>query len=288
MKLFIQGMGIFCAFTVMALPPTEIIDTSVSNTNKDVEIKARDRSAVNTGIQARGALIKDSSLENRFSGVVNARGNSMVNTGIKADGANIKNSKIKTETSADISAENAIVNTGVDASEIRNSEINVKYKGSIDAAGSTVKAGSVEGQINNKKINTNVNENITAIGKNLKIGTVSGGDGRPSSFEGRDGLDFSRSGKGAGGASIGNVEVQSNVTREVNTSVGTTNPVDGLKTRHLSKVYAEEGGVDPSGTKHVYVTAKQKEKAKKTGGSVGDTTVGPGDYKIKKVNTFVE
>lgn len=202
MKLFVSLIGVLCIHSLMALPPTEMVDTAVYNTNKDASITARNHSDVNTGIQARGATVKDSLLENKFTGTVNADGNSMVNTGIKADGATIRNSKIKTETSANISADGAIVNTGVDATEIRNSNIDVKYKGSINAYDATVKAGSVEGQINNKKISTSVNQNIDAAGKNLKIGTVTGGDGRTSTMEKYDGNDFSKSGKGAGGASV--------------------------------------------------------------------------------------
>lgn len=78
------------------------------------------------------------------------------------------------------------------------------------------------------------------------------------------------------------------MVREVKTTVGSGNVIEGMKTRHLAKVYEDEGGVDATGTKNVYVSEKEKEKAKKYGGSVGDTTVGPGNSKIRKVNTFVE
>lgn len=271
-----------------ALPKSEgagavVRDSVIVNENKDARISASNGSKVNTGIQARGADIKDSTLTNTFTGNVNADGRSNVTTGIKADNAVIKNSTVNVSTDANINAHNADVKTGVDISGARNATINTTYQGNINASNATVKAGTVEGDVRNKKITTNVNENINAYGKGVVIGTVKDGGGKPSIYEKDSSTDFSKKGQTA---QIGNVDVKSPIVREVKTSVGTGDFIEGMKTKHMADVYKEQGGVDPSGTKHVYVSEKDKEKAKKTGGSVGNTTVA--DPRIRKVNTYVE
>lgn len=271
---------------LLALPKSsgaEVRDSTITNVNTNSSISARDRSAVNTGIQARGATIVDSTLENKFTGTVNASGNSKVSTGIKADNAHIRNSEIRTDTKANITASGAEVKTGVDVREAVGSKIKTTYEGNIDAHGATVKAGAVEGEVRYKKVTTEVKEDISAYGRGVEIGTVKGGGGQASYHE----SDKNYGTKSRAGAKIGTVEVDSATVREVNTSVGSNNLISGMKTKHMAQVYAENGGVDPSGTKHVYVSEKEKERAKKTGGSVGNTVI-HGGGKVRKVNTFVE
>ncbi|MDD3119342.1 MAG: hypothetical protein PHQ27_09200 [Victivallales bacterium] len=288
MKTLIAITVLTCGITVTALPKNEgavVKDSTIVNVNEQARIEARNRSAVNTGIQARGAEIGDATLTNRFSGTVTARNRSAVTTGIKADDATIRNSTIAVDTRGHINADNATVKTGVDVREARNSTITTTFTGNINAAGATVKAGAVEGEVNRKKITTEVNQDINAVGKSVTIGTVSAGSGRGSGTATRQGLDFSRSGRSSG-ASVGNVQVQGGIVREVNTTVGGGNVVSGLKTRHMAHVYQENNGIDPTGTKNVYVTRKEKERALKTGGSVGNTNTA--DPRIRKVNTYVE
>ncbi len=288
-KIITVLTGLILSCSVLALPRsdnpgTEVKDSKIQNVNQNVRIDARNRSSVNTGIQARGAKISNSSISNKFTGNVSAV-NSTVSTGVKADSAIIKNSEISTESDANISARNSTVKTGVDISGASHAEIKTKYKGNINASGAVVKAGSVEGDIRHKKITTDVQEDINARGRGMQIGTVKSGGGKPSSYKVKSGFDYSKQRGNAGGARIGNVNVQGATTREVKTSVGTGNLIEGLKTRHMANVYKKTGGVDPSGTKHVYVNKKQKERAKKTGGSMGNTTTRTG---IRKVNTYVE
>ncbi len=289
MKILYIAILAVLGIEVAALPKdgggATVKDSVIVNVNKDVKIEARNGSGVNTGIQARGATITDSTLTNTFSGNVNARNNSQVSTGIKADGGVIKDSTITVETTGNINADNAKVKTGVDVNEVRNSTIKTTYSGDINAAGSTVKAGSVEGEISHKKVVTEVNQDINAIGKGVKIGTVAGGSGTGTSHVSQNGMDYSKAGRNSGGASIGNVDIQGGNVREVKTTVGSGSAVDGLKVRHMAKVYAENDGIDPTGTKNVYVNRKEKEKALKTGGSVGNTTT---DSRMKKVETYVE
>lgn len=288
-KLLIFSLISIFSSLLCALPKSggaAVQDSVIDNKNENVVIDARNGSNVNTGIQARGARIKSSSMVNRFSGQVNARNNSRVNAGIKADGATVKNTSIEVDTKANINANNSTVKTGVDINEASNSTIKTRYRGTINAHHGTAKAASVEGSVNNKKISTNVDENVTAVGRTVEIGTVKAGNGRPSNWKNENGVDFSR-GHGAK-SSVGNVTVDSNRVREVDTEVGTNNFMKGLKTKHMSKVYKDQGGVDPSGTKHVYVDSRQKEKVKQKGGSAGDTHVGRGESRIRKINTYVE
>lgn len=285
MKLIILSLLIvICTSASLALPKGEIADSNIVNVNKNTTVRARNKSVVNTGIQARGAIIKHSTLTNRFTGTVNADNHSNVNVGIKADGAKIENSHISVDTRGKIQANNATVKTGVDLSGAKNATIKTKFTGKINASDAIVKAGSVEGNIRNKKITTNVTDNINAQGRGVKIGTVSVGGGRPAKYLGKRGLGV---GPRRSGASIGNVEIDSNMVRKVDTEVGSGNFIKGLKTRHMAKFYADQGGVDPSGTKYVFVSKKTKERAKKRGGSVGNTKVNNASG-IRKVNTFVE
>lgn len=286
MKILLTVSAVLLGYCqAMALPRSEVAGSTIVNENRNVRIEANNGSQVNTGIQARGAEIKDSTLTNRFTGTVDARNNSRVNTGIRAEGAQIRNSTITVDTKANITADNATVKTGVDVSEARNSTIKTTYQGNIDARNTTVKAGSVEGEVNYRKVTTDVKQDISADGGGVKIGTVQVESGRASNF-GKH-VDGNWQDRGGTKSSIGNVQVDSGMVRQVDTSVGSGNAIDGMKTRHLAKVYKDNDGIDATGTKNVYVSKKEKEKALSKGGAVGNTSTG-GDGRIRKVKTFVE
>ena len=174
------------------------------------------------------------------------------------------------------------MNTGVNLTGARNAEVTTKVRaGEINASNSTVKVGSVEGDVSNKKIGTDVTVgNVDANGRNYSIGSVKSDD--------YGGVGNSSRGGGADRASvsIGNVNVEAPQVREVKTSVGSDDFIEGIKIKHKAKVYKD--GIDNTGTKNVYVSGKERAKVEEKGGSAGDTTVSSGDYKIKKVKTFVE
>ncbi|MFA7230988.1 MAG: hypothetical protein WC071_06930 [Victivallaceae bacterium] len=262
---------------------SSVTNSEITNTNEKVTVNASNNSDVNTGVQIRGSSVNNSQIDNRFSGTVQAR-NSNVNTGIKADDAYINNSSIKTDTRANIYARNATVNTGVNVSGANNANISTRVRaGSINASNSVVKVGAVEGGVDNKKISTDVNVgNVDAEGRNYSLGSVKVND-----FPG--GVPTVKSaGQSRAGASIGNVTVNSALVREVKTSVQSDDFIEALKVKHKAKVYKDKGGVDPTGTKNVFVEAKQREKVEAKGGSVGDSTINSSDYKVRKVKTFVE
>ncbi len=272
--------------SIYALPESdssEVKQSRITNTNENVATEARNGSNVNTGIQIKGSSVKNSTIENKFSGNVRAD-NSTVNTGIKADGAVIEKARIKVDSKANINADNANVNTGVNLTGADNAEVTTKVRaGEINASNSTVKVGAVEGDVSNKKIGTDVTVgNVDAEGRNYSIGSVKSDD-----YGGAGG-----SSRGTGGdrsaVSIGNVNVEAPQVREVKTSVGSDNFIEGIKIQHKAKVYKDQGGVDPTGTKNVFVSAKERAKVEENGGSAGDTTVDGSDYKVKKVKTFVE
>lgn len=270
---------------IYALPASDIKQSNISNVNENVTTVATDGSNVNTGIQIKGSTVRNSTIENKFSGNVRAN-NSTVNTGIKVAGAEINKAKIKTDTKANINASNADVSTGVNLTGADNAEITTRVRaGEINASNSTVRVGSVEGDVSNKKIGTDVTVgNIDAEGRNFSIGSVKSDD------YGGAGIPASRGGTGGqrAGVSIGNVNVEAPQVREVKTSVGSDDFIEGIRIKHKAQVYKEQGGVDPTGTKNVFVSAKDRAKVEKKGGSVGDTTVDGSDYKVKKVKTFVE
>jgi hypothetical protein len=274
--------------TVSALPRSEgpeIRNSTISNTNRNATIEARNGSAVNTGIQARGADIRDSTLSNTFTGRVSAVNRSEVSAGIKADHARIQSSTVTVDTRANISADRAVVRTGVDATEIRNSTVSSSYQGNINAAHSTVEAALIKGAITHRELSTDVRQNIDAEGKSVKIGTISVGGGARSQYADRQRPWLGSSPGGGPAASVGNVEVQTSTVREVNTTVGGSS-IAGLRTRSLSKTYSENGGVDNTGTLHVYVDESKKNQVLEKGGSAGDVRVR--DHRVRKVETFVE
>ncbi len=281
--LFLSVLGVALAGNLLcAMPASEVKQSIITNSNENVSTAARNGSDVNTGIQIKGSTVINSTIDNKFSGNIQAD-HSSVNTGIKANGANIEKAKIKVDNQANIYAKNSDVNIGVNLTGAENAEVTTKVRaGEINAANSTVRVGSVEGDVSGKKIGTAVNVGtVDAVDRNYSLGSVNsvGMGGLPTSHGGSP---------GRAAASIGNVTVDSAQVREVKTSVGSNDFIEGIKTQHKAKVYKEQGGVDPTGTKNVFVSAKERAKVEKKGGSVGDTTVDGGDYKVKKVKTFVE
>jgi hypothetical protein len=272
--------------TLLALPGSDVKQSNISNVNENVTTVARDGSNVNTGVQIKGSTVRNSEIDNKFTGNIKASGGSTVNTGVKANGAVINKAEITTDTKANINAYRSDVNTGVNLTGVDNAEISTKVRaGEINASNSSVRVGSVEGDVSNKKIGTSVSVGtIDAENRNFAIGSVKSDD------YGGGGIPASKGGSGGGRAavSIGNVTVEAPQVREVKTTVGSGGFIDNLKTQHKAKVYKEEGGVDPTGTKNVFVSAKERAKVEKYGGSVGDTHVDASDYKVKKVKTVVE
>lgn len=277
-------LGLLFGNNIHAMPSSdssEVKQSKITNTNENVTTEARNGSNVNTGIQIKGSTVRNSTIENKFSGNIRAD-NSTVNTGVKVSGAVIEKANIKVDTKANINADNSDVNTGVNLTGARNAEVTTKVRaGEINASNSTVKVGAVEGDVSNKKVGTDVTVgNVDAMGRNYSIGSVKSDD--------YGGIGNSSRGTGGErpGVSIGNVNVEAPQVREVKTSVGSDDFIEGIKIKHKAKVYKD--GIDNTGTKNVYVSGKERAKVEEKGGSAGDTTVTGSDYKIKKVKTFVE
>jgi hypothetical protein len=282
--LFMIFLG-YCVISAQALPRRTVVkDSSISNINTRANIRAAGKSDVNTGIQARNAVIKNSKLSNRFEGNVDASNNSDVSTGIRIHQGTVKNSEIKTDTKANITARNGTVRTGVDLNNASNAKISTKVRGNVTAIGATAKVGSIEGSVSNKKINTNVEvDDVQARGRNVNIGSVQ----VQHSFQPVKGTKRNKRNEN-GGAGVGNVYVNSNLVRKVDVDVGSGSMSKSVKARHMSKVYAKEGGVDPSGTKHVYVKRRDRKRAEKGMANTGNTYIDRRNRKIRKVNTVVE
>ncbi|MFA6293861.1 MAG: hypothetical protein WC637_18880, partial [Victivallales bacterium] len=118
---------------------------------------------------------------------------------------------------------------------------------------------------------------------NVNLGGGMGGNSRV----------FSDKESSVGGTNIGNVNVQSNTVKEVNVSVGDgagggDSTAEKIKARHMSKVYSDKNGVDASGTKHVYVSDKERKEAEKGGGDAGNVTIDRGNHKVRKIDMFVD
>ncbi len=265
-----------------ALPrqKTEVANSNITNVNTNTRIHAANGAEVNTGIKARDATIRNSDLSNRFQGNISARGNSDVSTGIRIESGRVSNSQISTNTKANIRAVNGTVTTGVDLNNASHANVSTRVRGNITAIGAAAKVGSVEGSVRHKRINTNVEvDDVQARGRNINIGSVTVDHSfRPAQSRKRE------SGAGAG---VGNVYVQSNMVRDVDVNVGGSSMSKSIKARHMAKVYEDEGGVDPSGTKHVYVGQRTRKKAEKGKANAGNVYVGS-NPKIRRVNTVVD
>ncbi|MEI6054579.1 MAG: hypothetical protein WCR55_00855 [Lentisphaerota bacterium] len=271
---------------VLALPPSSGAGATVQNaiiTNTvSGDFTATDNSKINTGINIPTANINNAIITNDTSGSVTARNGSRVNTGLNAGGATIRNSSVSTSSNVNIDASSSSVTTGVSASSIKNSEISTNVNATINAQNSTVDVGAVKGDIENKKITTNVSTAVNAKNKAVSIGSVYVSGGKATVTPG--GATVGESG------GIGNVVINSDNVREVNTTIGKGGKVgQTAKTKHMAKYYDDEGGVAPDGTKYNYVNKNERKAAEKGRGNsdVGNTVIDK-NSKVKKVNTYIE
>lgn len=284
----ITAACIIFASALFAMPKTVVSDSEITNEARG-ENTAIGKSNINTGVQASGAQISESEISTKTNANINAN-SSTVNTGLKAEGATIENSTLRTNTNAgSINATNSRVSTGVEISGARSSDLESNVSvGAINAKNSTVNVGSIKGEANGKAVTTNVgvgevnarNETKNIGNVNLNAGPGSGGKSKVFSKD---------EGRGQPQTNIGTVNVDSNRVREVNVTVGSGGSVsDKVKERNMSKTYSDNEGVDPSGTKHVFVSDKEKRKAEKEDGDAGNVDIKGSNRKVKKVDVFVE
>ena len=274
--------------------------TTVSDSTLSVETEgtfnAINESRINSGIKAKNSSIGNSDISSKTTADVKASNFSNVNTGIKInDGAEVKDSKLESRTQAKtIDANNSQVSTGIEVSGARNSDIRTNVSaGNITARDSTVNVGSVKGNVQDKKIRTDVGVgDISASHEKVNIGNVTVSDqpgGKSRVFNKPDNLI--NADKSTNTTNIGNVTVESRRVNEVNVTVGDGGDTKGIgektKARNLAKVYSKDDGVDPSGTKHVYVNDRDREKAESEKGDAGNTTIEKGS-KVKKVDVYVD
>jgi hypothetical protein len=242
---------------------------------------------VNTGIEAKNSRIKDSKLTNRTSGNISANA-STVSTGIKVNNATISSSELSTNTNANINAIGSTVGTGIQVDRAVNSKLSTNVNANINAAGSTVNVGSIRGSVDGKDISTNVSTSVNARGKTVNIGNVIVNGGKVTRYDNNGKLITPRK-KKEKVTSVGNVIVESDMVKEVKTTIGSSGKVgERVKVRHKARVNADEGGVDDDGTKYTYVNKRTRQKAESKGTGAGDTHIGKDNRKIKRVNTYVE
>ena len=295
MKAILLLMLAFSSVSAYSLPKNEpagsgtVVKNSNISSSAEGNFSAAGNSSINAGVSGKGSYIKDSNISSNVTGTVNAV-NSKVNLGVKVDGAAIENSNISANTNVGaVNAVNSSVSTGVELSGAKDSSIRSNVDvGSINAKNSTVNIGTIKGYADDKKVSTNVGVgSVNAVNKSVNIGNVNLGGG----MGGNSRVFNDKESSSGGGTSIGNVDVQSNTVKEVNVSVGDAgggNIAEKIKARHMSKVYSDKDGVDASGTKHVYVSDKERKEAEKGGGSAGNVTVGRGDHNVRKVDMFVD
>lgn len=293
--------ALFSCAALHAIPKTElpgeggtVVDNSTIVNTATGRNTAEAGSTVNRGIEARNAAIVDSTITNNTSGNVNATG-SRVDTGVKLDGAVVRSSNLSANTNVNINAVNSNVTAGaIQLGGAEGANVTTNVNAAINAKNSTVNVGSVKGVANGVDVNTNVGASVDAKNKVVNIGNVNLGGGGPASFDERHSTP---AGGRKGETSIGNVTVESDRVKEVDVTVGGGAGTTGgkIKTRNMANTYKDNDGVDPSGTKNVYVGRKEaaeaERKAQRGGtGSAGDTYIGNSeeDRKIRKVNTFIE
>jgi len=284
-KTVITGAVFTLATTVVfALPQgkTTVKDSTLYNKTTG-NYTAIGKSNINAGITAKNANIDNSTIYNKTVGKVKAYNRSNVNTGVNVNNARVHNSNLAANTKAHVSANRSNVDTGINVSGARNSNISTNVNANINARNSNVNVGSVKGNVRNKTINTNVSAGVNARNKNVNIGNVVVQGGRVNKFDKYGKISSPRS-----STNVGSVVVNSDRVKEVNTTVGGGGSISNkIKTRHKAKFYADKGGVDPSGSKHVYVTKRQRKAAERASGDAGSTYVKRGS-RVRKVNTYVE
>lgn len=269
---------------VLALPQTQTtVKDSTLHSKTTGNYTAVGKSNINAGITAKNANIDNSTIYSKTAGNVNAFNRSNVNTGVNANNANVKNSNLSANTKANINAFRSNVDTGINVSKAKNSNISTNVNANVNSVRSNVNVGSVKGAVTNKNINTNVSGSVNAVNRNVNLGNVVVQGGRVSRFDNYGNPINPRS-----STNIGSVVVNSDRVKEINTTVGGGGSIsDKIKTRHKAKFYSDTDGVDPSGSKHVYVTKRQRHAAELGIGDAGNTVIRKGS-RIKKVNTYVE
>lgn len=272
---------------ILALPPSSgagaTVQNSIISNTVSGDFTAMDNSTINSGINIPTGNVKNSIITNETDGNITARNRSRVNTGLNAEGADIRNSSVSTRSNVNIDASSSNVTTGVSASSIKNSEVSTNVNATINARNSYVDVGAVKGDIQNKKITTNVNTAVSAQNESKSIGSVYVSGGKHTITPGGS----AKVGQSGG---IGNVVIQSDKVREVNTTVGKGGKIGkNAKTKHMSKYYDSEGGVAPDGTQYNYVSKRERRAAERGRGSANaGNTVIDSDSKVKRVNTYVE
>lgn len=289
--------------TSYSLPENQgasIIDggTTVKDSTLSVDTEGTfdtiNESKTNQGIRTKNSSISDSDISSKTKADVKASNFSDVNTGIKINaGGDIRDSKLESNTVAGrIDANNSQVSTGIEVSRALDSDIRTNVSAdSITARDATVNIGSVKGNVQDKKIHTDVAvKDINAVHEKINIGNVSVNDqpgGKSRVFNKSDNLlDTER---GISSTNIGNVTVESRRVNEINVTAGDRDAGIGekIKAKHMAEIYSKDDGVDPSGTKHVYVSDRDREKAEREKGDAGNTTIGKGS-KVKKVDVYVD
>ncbi len=284
--IFAVGSAFAAPRTEMDAPPT-IVENSRMTNSVSGDTTATDGSVVNRGVEAVGSGISDSTISNNSVGNVNAV-SSRVDTGVTASGTSVRDSNLSANSSVSINAVNSSVSAGaIQLSGANGADVSTNVNAAINARNSVVNVGTVKGQADGVSVSTNVSASVDAKGKTVNIGTVNlKGDGG-SGYKGRH--EGSSPGKET---SIGNVTVEGGNVKEINTTVGSAGGSVGerLKTRNLANTFKEDGGVDPSGTKNVYVSKAEAAKAARKGGGAGNTVIGDDekDRKVRKVNTYVD
>lgn len=273
---------------------TTVGDSTLS-VNTEGTFDAINESRINAGIKAKNSSINDSDISSKTKANVKASNFSNVNTGIKInDGADVKDSKLTSRTQAKtIDANNSQVSTGIEVSGARNADVRTNVSANnITARDSTVNLGSVKGNVQDKKITTAVGVgDISAVNEKINIGNVTVNDqpgGKSRVFNKPDNLlNVDRN---TNNTNIGNVTVESRRVDEVNVTVGDVGDKgigEKIKAKHMAEYYSKDDGVDPSGTKHVYVNDRDRDKAEREKGDAGNTTIERGS-KARKVNVYVD
>ncbi len=284
--LFIFTLFSTCSLAV-ALPPSSGVGATVNNSiisnSVSGDFTATDNSTVNTGINIPTSNINNSIITNQTDGNVTARNRSKVNTGLDAEYADIRNSSVSTSSNVNIDASSSHITTGVSATSISNSEISTNVNATINAQNSSVDVGAVKGNIQNKKITTNVNTAVSAKNESKSIGSV-------YVYGGQHIITSGGKAKIGQSGGIGNVVIESDKVREVNTTIGKGGKIgQNTKTKHMAKYFDDESGVAPDGTKYNYISRQEKRAAERSRGTenVGNTLI---DRKsdVKKVNTYIE
>ncbi len=257
------------------------VESSIITNYASGKFSAADKSRVNVGIQADRATIKNSIISSSTTGTVNAINKSKVNTGVNVSGGNIKNSSLSATSNVNINAISSNVSTGIELSGAENSRVSTNVNATINARNSNVDVGAVKGSVERKRITTNVTAGVDAKNESKSIGSVYVSGGKHVISPGGSVSVGTSSG-------VGNVVVNSDKVKEVNTVVGSGGKIgSNIKTKHMSKQYEETGGVDPQGNKYIHVTKEERRKADKSGTGAGNTVI-DSSSNVKKVNTLVE